>query len=881
MNIMASPDAFDAQLNCAGSNLRWDKKTIHQLEVQAEMKAGKADVQASVQFQDERASQLKFMAQILTESATDWNTCWHNLSASLDASIAQPEKIVSHITPWIETTHSLSEPRIEPLGGWPTGAIHLHGTAAVKQQQLGEGEAELIWQAPAWAGIHAKNIKLNSSWNPNTQQAVAKLITTDLMGSEINASGAYSLTDQTYSSELSIKSLDIAKLRPMLDTLNQTIPREGVVNLNWSGQGQIDDIHSHQGKINSDIAGLEVEAEGEPAMNINLAGHYDPGLNVRIDDLQVTRGKLSVKTMGEWKKETLRLETLELHDQESLLVHGVAQFPLSRDLSDLQTFLRQPGEINLNLKIDKMPLAEIYEQLPLANDPVVKGGLTLEFNLGGTLLEPTINLNLDAKRLKIVGKEEIPLTDISLKLETKEKTVHLNGSATPDGHKALVLKGNMPFKPKQWIDQPDSLLKEAIQASLDTKSIDLAAFTHLFPHISEISGSFSSIIKLSGTIADPQLQGNSRFKISRVKSTRESIPNMRDIDFRLVYDKDKLTIEPSSCLVAGGKYSLKGVVDFQELSNPVFDISLTADKALLWRDDAIIARSDAALKLSGPLEKANLSGDIGIVQSLFYKDIQIIPMGSGGSLGGGQRAKAELPSFTQASNKAGDTLDIPAPFSAWTLNLTAKTKDDFLIRGNLAKGNINGGLKVTGTLGNPQPHGKLTLREGQASLPFSRLHVKEGKVIFTPKHGFDPQLSIKATSKIGSYDVDITLYGLASNPKTLMTSRPPLPESEIIFLLATGSTSDQLSDRASATGKAYQLLADGVIRASPGRFKSIMNTIAELNGKVDINIGGTDPFTGRKNNSARVEITDRWHLVASMDLVNNTRGVVVYAIQFK
>lgn len=876
-DIMATPDLFNAQLSCSGQNLRWQEKHIHHLDAQAQLDSGKANIQLSSQLNQEKPNQLHIDAQLLSQTSSSWNTCWHNATSSMELSIPEPAEVAAHVAPWIET----AEPISEPLDGWPIGGITLRGEAELTQQHLSKTEATLTWNTPTWAGVSAKNIQLQSSWNPDTQQANAQLTINDLLGGQVSASGSYSLSEQHYQGNLVMQSLDVAKLRPMLDLLDQPIPRAGVIDLNWTGQGNANDIESYQGKISTHLAGLEIEPEGEPSIDLNLEGHYDPGLNISIDDLQITRGKLKVKTIGQWKDAILRLETLELHDQDALLVKGSAQLPLSRDLSDLENFLRQPGDLRLNLKVDQMPLAEIYEQLPPTNDPLVKGKLTLDFDIGGTLLDPSINLTTKAQSLQLVGKEQIPLTDISLNLATKDQTIHLNGTAQPAGHKALQLKGSMPFKPKQWIDTPDSLLNETIDSSLDTKSIDLAAFTHLFPHISEIKGSFSSIIKLTGTVADPNLQGNAKLNISRITSTRQSIPNLRDIDIRLHYDKDQLTIAPSSCLVAGGKYSLQGDVNFQQPDNPIFNISLTADKALLWRDDAIIARSDASLRLNGPLEKANLSGDIGIVQSLFYKDVQIIPIGQGSSRGGNQRAKAELPSFTKPNKKSGDKLDIPAPFNAWTLNLTAQTKDDFLIRGNIAKGQIKGGLKVTGTLGNPQPEGQLVLRDGQASLPFSRLHVKEGKVFFTPQHGFDPQLSIKATSRIGSYDVAISLYGLASNPKTLMTSRPPLPENEIIFLLATGSTSDHLSDSASATGKAYQLLADSVIRSSPSRFKSIMNTIAELNEKVDVNIGASDPFTGRKYNSARVEITDRWHVVASIDLDNNTRGLVVYAIQFK
>lgn len=868
-DLHAAPNKLKAELHLQGRQLHWDDRHIKHAKISASTEEGKWQAASSIQLDQESPTTLTLTADLADHSSNDWLECWHNAVAHVNLQVENPDQIAT----WTGYP--------APTGNWPKGKINIQSQLTLDDRGLNNAQLNLLWNQPSWVQLQPANISLDARWHHPSQNATVQLDIQDLAGGNIRASGQYSVNSDQYHGELSAESLDLSKLLPTLQFFEQDIPRAGRVNLHWKGEGAVKDVESYRGNITADISGLEIEAEAEPALDLQLTGHYTPNLNIGIDALQVTRGKLRVNAAGHWKNETLELPTLELHDEDALLARGSARLPLSRTLSDFESFLRQPGDLELTLKVDQMPLAEIYEQLPASDEPPVKGQLTIDFNLGGTLLEPTIHLSSQVQRIQLTNRERVPVSDIELLIATQEKSIRLNGTATPDGHQPLILSGSMPFRSKQWIDKPDSIQSEPIDLLLDTKSIDLSAFTHLFPHISKIDGSFQSIVKMSGTVAKPQLQGDARLKISELTSISESIPNLRDIDIQLNYKENKLTLAPSTCLISGGKYSLQGAVDFQETNNPVFDISLVADKALLWRDDAVIARSDASLRLSGPFKKANISGDIGIVQSLFYKDVYIIPLGSGGNRAGSQRAKAELPAFTRRKTKKGDKLNIPEPFNAWTLDLTARTKDDFLIRGNIAKGRVRGEVKVGGTLANPQPQGELVIKEGQASLPFSRLQIKEGKVFFTPKHGFDPQLSIKASSRIGSYDVDITLYGLASAPKTLMTSRPPLPENEIIFLLATGSTSEQLSDGASATGKAYQLLVDSVIRSSPGRFRTIMNTLAELNEKVDINIGASDPFTGRKYNSARVDISNRWHVVASIDLDNHTRGLVVYAIQFK
>src|SRR5690606_12088589 len=137
-----------------------------------------------------------------------------------------------------------------------------------------------------------------------------------------------------------------------------------------------------------------------------------------------------------------------------------------------------------------------------------------------------------------------------------------------------------------------------------------------------------------------------------------------------------------------------------------------------------------------------------------------------------------------------------------------KTRDPLLIRGNLAKGVVVANILFGGTLGNIQPQGNATIGEVTARLPFSTLKVDNGAVVFTPAGGLTPELNIRGTSTVGRYDLSLYFYGPVSSPKTALTSDPPLPENEIMTLLATGTTSDGLEGGQAATLKAAQLLVE-------------------------------------------------------------------------
>ena len=248
---------------------------------------------------------------------------------------------------------------------------------------------------------------------------------------------------------------------------------------------------------------------------------------------------------------------------------------------------------------------------------------------------------------------------------------------------------------------------------------------------------------------------------------------------------------------------------------------MTTRYALAYRDDMVSVRANTDLRIRGTLKDAIISGKIGLVESLFYKDMELIPIGVPAS----EVAKVQLPALD--AEKAANGLPVSEPFANWKLDITLATTDPVLIRGNVASGQISGSLKVGGTLSNPRPDGKLVAQNIKARLPFSILNVKRGVIQFTPDGGLDPTLSIRGKSTVGSYDVSVFVYGRASSPKTTLTSFPPLPESEIMALLGTGTTTSGLQDRDVATFKAFQIFLMKLKKraAKPGRKSAIQKFI--------------------------------------------------------
>ena len=215
------------------------------------------------------------------------------------------------------------------------------------------------------------------------------------------------------------------------------------------------------------------------------------------------------------------------------------------------------------------------------------------------------------------------------------------------------------------------------------------------------------------------------------------------------------------------------------------------------------------------------------------------------------------------------------------LNIDVTTLDPILIRGNLAKGEISGKVKVTGTIRDPKTSGTLSSKDLSADLPFSELKVETGIITLRPDALTNPFVNLRGSSKIGQYNVQVYLTGVVQNPNLVLTSDPPLPESEIMLLLATGSASAQLEDQQVASQKALQYLLEGIKRKNGDKDKTLLQRFLKNTDQIELSLGDTNQYSGRKFSSATLEINDQWDFTTQIDDQGQTRALVVFSIRMR
>jgi autotransporter translocation and assembly factor TamB len=432
----------------------------------------------------------------------------------------------------------------------------------------------------------------------------------------------------------------------------------------------------------------------------------------------------------------------------------------------------------------------------------------------------------------------------------------------------LELNASMPFdipKIARARKLPDDTPITA-KARLPRSSVNFVR--QFVPALEQLDGNLGLDVDVSGTIGKPVFSGAGDVTVNVARFTNATLPALTNFSARLGFAQSAVSLERFGGDLAGGPFTMSGRLNFPKLTEPTLDLHLKANSVLLARNDTLTARADADVTATGPLATATVSGNVAMTNSHLLKNIDLIPIGLPG------RPAPEPP-----SERPQISFPDP-PLRDWKFDVAIKTKDPVLIRGNLATGGAIADIKLTGTGLHPELQGTVRLENVEATLPFSRLEVTQGFLYFDPSDSMNPRLELHGTSVIRDYTVRVYVYGTMLAPEAIFASEPPLPQEEIISLIATGATRQELSGRGNVlAGRAAMLLVQQLYRKIFKKGEPTQSN--EFFNRLDLDVGAVDPRTGRQQVSARFKISDQFVLVGDVGVGGDYRGMLKYLIRFR
>ncbi len=683
-------------------------------------------------------------------------------------------------------------------------------------------------------------------------------------GGQLAAVGTYDLRGaHAYTGELTAGVPQLRVFEPLLRSFGQQAELAGALTLDWKGRGQLSPAE-HSGGVVLDVR--DGRYQQTTGISAHVAGTYSPEV-WSFPDLRLATSAGGLRADLALREKVLQVSDLSLRQNGAVVATGAVRAPL--DLAKIQQpaeLIPADGEILIDLQSQRLNLA----QIPGLEDQKLQGRLSANLHVEGKLDALRGDLKVRAAGLKSAAMGQLAPASAELTVTLGDDRLTAAGTLRQPEIQPLAITGSMPFDVPAVLRERRIDPSLPITASLRLPSSSLDFLRKLSPAIESIRGRAAADVEVRGTIRNPELSGSLTAEIPNLRLDVAAVNEVRDARLALRFRGQTLFVETFTAKIGGGPLNLSGTVQLADLAKPVLDLALRSDAVLLVRNDTIVARADLALSLTGPLASARLAGTVGIVESEFFREVEILPLKLPGR-----------PAPAVAQGAAKPISFTAAPLRDWTFDVAIETRDPFLIVSNLATGSVVGNLRLSGTGLAPTLVGTAEVKDLVASLPFSRLRIVRGFITFTPGGALlNPTLDLRGVSEIRDYRIDIYISGTAQNPETLFVSRPPLPQEEIISLLATGATREELTGNENVlAGRATWLFLQNLYGKIFGGDMG-GDDIAFLD-RIDVDLGGVDPQTGEQSLVTRFDITKNWRLIGIANVGGGVQGRIKYVMRFR
>ncbi len=635
--------------------------------------------------------------------------------------------------------------------------------------------------------------------------------------------------------------------------------------LDWNGSGQAANFN------NSGEVKLNVE-QGRYAnlqsLQARVEGTYAPdGLSVPI--IYFGSDKMSFQAVGESNGTTLEISKIQIAQAKSRYATGSASVPfIWKNVASDKAVFDPNGKVAISFQSENLDLKKLFEDV--GAKPLGSGLVSLKLEAGGTLSQLTSRLDLQARELRSPHAPTFEPATFDLTAEMLNNQLAVNGRIQQAKIQPVTITANMPLNIGRILSEKKFDENTPISAKIEMPRSPVNFVRQFIPALERVDGDLALNVNIGGTVAKPILSGSAETKINAARLSNPTLPALTNFAARLAFANDTLSLENFRGEMAGGPFTVTGRVTFPKLTQPNLDLQLRADAVLVARNDDLTVRADANLRVAGPLTSASVNGNVAITNSQFLKNIDLIPIGLPGRPAPGPKPPQDRPDLSFPN----------PPLRDWKFDVAIKSKDPFLIRGNLANGGALVDMKLTGTGLKPQLDGSVRLQNVEATLPFSRLEVQQGSFYFNPSDPFNPRIDLQGTSLVRDHTVRVYVYGTANEPQAIFSSEPPLPQEEIISLLATGTTREELTSGSNVlAGRALMLVGQELYRKIFKKGQATKpNSVFD---RLSLDVGNVDPRTGQQTATARFRVNEKFQLVGDIGVQGDFRGTVKYLIRFR
>jgi outer membrane protein assembly complex protein YaeT len=351
-------------------------------------------------------------------------------------------------------------------------------------------------------------------------------------------------------------------------------------------------------------------------------------------------------------------------------------------------------------------------------------------------------------------------------------------------------------------------------------------------------------VKIAERLRSPVFHGFVEFQNAGLKRLYPNIFLSR-VNGKVKFDQNRLIFDNLHGDINGGKVIIDGDIKLSKWSVTEAAVNLHADNMLFDFPAGLRSQVFSRIRLESDGKKHVLNGGVEIVSAKYSENFSV---------------ESALYQYLRRGAVTGGIRKPNEFLNNLNLNITIVTLNNLLIDNNISKSEVNADLKLTGTFYNPALSGRAVLEEsGEIYFGRNTFLIEQGTVDFINPYRIEPDLNINARTRVGEYDIRLTLAGTPDKFSANLASDPPISEPNIISLLVTGRTLESAS--ASIVNAAGNKALSYINNAFTGRLEqSAMKILGLESVKVDASLVSTE-----ENPGARITVGQ--HIRSDVELV--------------
>ena len=325
-------------------------------------------------------------------------------------------------------------------------------------------------------------------------------------------------------------------------------------------------------------------------------------------------------------------------------------------------------------------------------------------------------------------------------------------------------------------------------------TLPLEIIAHLSDGFPNAAGDVLLSLYMNGNLSQPYIRAD-----AEIKNCGLTVPgllqSMHDLNGRIRITPESVVLDNIRGMLDSGSFELFGAIDLKAFQPLRLDLKLKAHGLPLMIPDTLETRLNAELDIRGTSEKSMVSGDIQMIEGKYYKDMRL--------------------NLAESLGKTSREQDLPASEIPWPflknmgLDITMRYKEPFIVDNNLALLALKPDLRIYGSVNHPLISGRAQVESGTVYFQKKEFTVKKGVFDFINPYKIEPAIDVQSQINIREWTVLLNISGTPDNLKFTLSSDPLETQENILSLLITGRTTQELiSGEGGLSRSSTKMLAD-------------------------------------------------------------------------